>query len=54
VRFLAYFLANTSDEDGLNFQSLVEFNVQEEFDDVADDLEESVVYPDDGDQEISA
>jgi hypothetical protein len=38
VRFVAYFLANSSDEDGLSFLSLLKFDVGEEADDVADDL----------------
>lgn len=41
VRFIAYFLRNTSDNDGLGFQSLLEFNVGEDADYVADDLDET-------------
>ncbi|MFG1360124.1 MULTISPECIES: hypothetical protein [Xanthobacter] len=37
VRFIAYFLANTGDDDGLSFQSLLEFDVGDDTDDVADD-----------------
>lgn len=37
VRFIAYFLANTGGDDGLSFQSLVEFDFGDDTDDVADD-----------------
>ena len=43
VRFIAYFLSasGTGDEDGLSFQTLVEFDVGEDADDVADDADET-------------
>lgn len=43
VRFIAYFLAATGDEDGLAFQTLIEFDVGEDADDVADDLDETSI-----------
>lgn len=43
VRFIAYFLAATGDEHGLSFQSLIEFDVGEDSDDVADDPEETSI-----------
>jgi hypothetical protein len=54
VRFIAYFLANAGDEEGLSFQSLLRFDVGEEADDVADDQDEAVIRPDDDMREVAA
>ena len=54
VRFLAYFLANTGAGDGLRFQSLLEFDVGEDVDEVADDLDENAINTDVNEREIAA
>jgi hypothetical protein len=54
VRFLAYFLANTGGDDGLAFESLVEFNVGEEADYVADDLDDTPLGNDADEREVAA
>ncbi len=54
VRFVAYFLVNTSADDGLRFQSLLEFDVGEDVADVADDLDENPINPDVDEREIAA
>ena len=54
VRFVAYFLANTGDDEGLAFQSLLEFDVGEGADEVVDDLDESAIGGDAGEREVAA
>jgi hypothetical protein len=54
VRFIAYFLAAAGDEDGLAFETLIEFDVREDADDVADDLDETPVGDEADEQEAAA
>lgn len=54
VRFIAYFLAATSNPDGLAFQTLIEFDVSEDADDVTDDSDEMLTGDATDDQEAAA
>ncbi|OZA72151.1 MAG: hypothetical protein B7X78_01795, partial [Sphingomonadales bacterium 39-62-4] len=54
VRFIAYFLTASGDEDGLGFEPLIEFDVGEDTDDVADDLEDIAIGDDAHERETAA
>ena len=54
VRFIAYFLATSGEEDGLGFETLIEFDVREGADDVANDLDEAVIGGDTDERETAA
>ena len=56
VRFIAYFLSASgiAEDDGLSFQSLVEFDVGEDADDVVDDADETFAADASDDREKAA
>ncbi|TWB77214.1 hypothetical protein FBZ87_10326 [Nitrospirillum amazonense] len=54
VRFIAYFLTASGDEEGLVFEPLIEFDVGEDTDDVADDLDDTDISDDADKRETAA
>lgn len=54
VRFIAYFLTASGGEDGLGFEALVEFDVDEEAEDLADDLDETPIGDNADEREAAA
>ncbi|EGY02472.1 hypothetical protein AZA_87106 [Nitrospirillum viridazoti Y2] len=54
VRFIAYFLKASSDDEGLSFETLIEFGVGGDTDDVADDLDDTDISDDPDKRETAA